>query len=386
MRHTKFINRVLMMAMGIALFACVEPFTPDLSNSGYEELIVVEGHITNKPGPFRVKLTYSIPLDTIRLAEPVYGANVIIYSDNGNEYKLTHTTDGWYETKPQNLKAETGVNYSLFIETANGKQYESTPETMEPASDITNVRFEEFEKMNFDMIEPTNQKWLNILVNSKGESGKTSYLKWDYEETWQINIPYYVKIVDYYGNETFDYITPEVPFESCWATEKSSTITVGSSEGLDKNEIINIPVKSIGPYNTRLHVKYSILVKQYSINKEFFEYWSKLEEVNENSGSMFDTKPISIYGNISCCNDDSHALGYFMVSSLKEKRLFIKPDYHSVSTNSGFEGCYYLDFPLNSSYLYVGKKSLTNTSLFQDTFECTDCGDEGSKIKPTFWQ
>ena len=70
------------------------------------------------------------------------------------------------------------------------------------------------------------------------------------------------------------------------------TSTVNSPE----NEIIGFPVQSLGPGDDKLHIRYSILVKQSSVSREFYNYWKQLMDANENIGGIYDKIPAQIDG------------------------------------------------------------------------------------------
>jgi hypothetical protein len=71
----------------------------------------------------------------------------------------------------------------------------------------------------------------------------------------------------------------------------------------------------------RLTLQYSILVKQYSLSKEAYEFWNNLKQVNEAGGSIFDEQPYPVISNITCLNDPGEkVLGYFQVSAAKQVR------------------------------------------------------------------
>ena len=106
---------------------------------------------------------------------------------------------------------------------------------------------------------------------------------------------------------------------------KSSTIMEGSIvPGKDEN-IKKAPVCFIAPSKSdRLTQQYSILVKQYSLSREAFEFWNNLKKVNESGGSIFDEQPYLVISNVTCLNDPGErVLGYFQVSAVKQERMYI---------------------------------------------------------------
>ena len=386
MRVLKHINKLLVFIFGVLLFSCEEPFMPDIEIEGYTNMLVVEGIITNETGPFRVRLSSTVPLDTTISTLPVYGAFVEIYDDRGNSYILQGKDDGWYQTESLNMKAELGVNYTLSIVTQTGVQYESSSVEMSEGPEIEKLHFKQSMHTNFNAVPPKDEAWLDILIDAKGETGETSFVKWEFEETWETNIPNEVEVADAVGNITNDVAQPNNEMRNCWMSGNSNTIKIGSTRLLEVNEIINSPLKRIGPGGNQLDIKYSILVKQYSMNKEIYEFWSTLKEYNESLGSMFDKTPSSIYGNITCCNNNKKSLGYFMVSDVKQKRIFIEKSQHSIKTVNGYEDCLYTDFKPDAEHIFFGRTVESNRNLYNPAVRCIDCQTDGTNIKPPFWK
>jgi hypothetical protein len=64
-------------------------------------------------------------------------------------------------------------------------------------------------------------------------------------------------------------------------------------------------------------------VRQLSIDKEAYEYWRKVRELVNNTGSVFDTPPAPIRGNLFNVNDPEEVvLGYFEVAKANVSRIY----------------------------------------------------------------
>jgi hypothetical protein len=232
-----------------------------------DSLLVVEGQITNEEGPFRVKLSQSVPLynDPNLLYEehPVYGANVQIFDDQGNAFRLYEEEDGWYETENKQLKGVVGNTYSLTIATPDGIEYESSAVLMSDVPEIEEIHYSENVRT---VIEETNvyeENQLSVLVDSKPFEEGIGYLKWEFEETWQFELPTEME-VNHGMCETCPPPTKEtVNIDSekkyCWATENSMSILVGSSAGNSENKIKDFILQTIFPPDDRLNIRYSTL-------------------------------------------------------------------------------------------------------------------------------
>lgn len=71
--------------------------------------------------------------------------------------------------------------------------------------------------------------------------------------------------------------------------------------------------------------KYSIQVKQYSLNEDEYDYWEKRQRITENVGGLYDINPAALPSNLYCIeNANETVLGYFGVSAVSSKRIFIR--------------------------------------------------------------
>ncbi|MBA7544629.1 hypothetical protein ES705_36990 [subsurface metagenome] len=389
-------NYISLIAIGSLFFLfdrCVEPFIPPLDDNDSPELLVVEGLITDEPGAFSVRLTSTVPLydyrNIISNPRPVTGAEVQITDDRGNSYLLFENKAGWYETEEKDLKGIPGFTYTLLVTTAEGNQYESSPVLMQEGPDIDTVYYQEVTRTHFDMQTPYEENWLNILVDTRVSGGDISYFKWEFEETWEFKMPTYIEV--WHGNgesappPSMETIEVEPEKIHCWVSESSGSILIKSTMNSSSNEIKNFILQSIGPPDDRLNIKYSILVKQYVINRELYNFFKQIRESNVETGGIYQKTPAQICGNIRCCDGSEQALGYFMVSTVKTKRIFIGPSEHNVAQGTAYGYCgWHTDIPPYTRVFLYG--TYDGTNVYSTSVSCTDCRIRGTDVKPDFWE
>jgi hypothetical protein len=389
----KIISLFIVISFIVTTESCVEPIVPELNNDDSELKLVVDAKITDQEGPFRVRLTRSVKVNVMFYLDPVLDADVHIYDDKGNSFPLFGDKNGWYESSDKKLKGIPGNSYTLSIATADGMQYESSSVLMEEAAEIDSLYFEEVSRTRFENNKTFEENWLDILLDSHDPEGKIKYWWFEFEETWQVRmLTDYISVQhsppDAPSNITKENISVSADKIVCWVTKPSKSILIESTVSSMENEIKRFPLRSLGPGEDKLHIRYSILVKQSSISPELYDFWKLLKDVNENSGGIYDKMPAQIYGNISCCDGKSKALGYFSALSVKTKRLFIDETQHNVETVSAYQGCYYYDFDqipwVPKSYFGINTNNGRNVYCSADY--CADCRSYGTNIKPAFWQ
>ena len=374
---------------------CVEPFLPALEENDTVNLLVVESLITDEPGAFGVRLSSTFPVYSYRNIVndyvPVSGAEVQIIDDGGNTYLLFENDPGWYETEDKDLKGIPGFTYTLFINTTDGNQYESSPVLMLDGPEIDQVHHKQVQRTHFDQATAYKENWLNIMVDTRAPGDNITYFKWDFEETWEFEMPGYVTVN--HGNDAGD---PPPSWESididaekkyCWTSDFSSAILIKSTVDNPSNEINNFVIQSIGPPDDRLNKKYSILVKQYVVSWDMYNFFKRLRESNEETGGIYEKTPAQIIGNIQCCNGVDVALGYFMASTAKTKRIFIDPSQHSVAKGTAYGGCGWTSKRPRyfTVYLYGTFDNGTSNAYSTNKY-CTDCRLRGTNEEPDFWE
>ena len=389
----KIISFFIVISFILTIESCVEPIVPELNSNDAEIALVVDGKITDQEGPFRVRLTNSVKVNVMFYLDPVLDAEVHIYDDKGNTFQLLGEENGWYETSDKKLKGIPGNTYTLSITTADGMQYESSPVLLQEVTDIDRVYFEEVKRTRFENNEAFEENWLNILLDSHDPEGKIKYWWFEFEETWEVrmttdNLPIEHSPPGELSNITIENVSVNDEKVVCWVTKPSKSILIANTVSSIGDEIKRFTVHSLGPNEDKLHIRYSIQVKQSSISPELYNFWKLLKDVNENAGGLYDKMPAQIYGNISCCDGKSKALGYFSALSVKTKRLFIDKTEHHVETVSAYKGCNYYDFDQRPQVpkSYFGTILKTGRKVYCSTDFCADCRANGTNIKPDFWQ
>ncbi len=394
-RTYKYIRLIAIGIMILLFDRCVEPFIPPLDVNDAVNLLVVEGLITNETGPFGIRLTSTVPVydyrNILTNSLPIKGAAVQIIDDKGNIYPLYENDAGWYETAEKDLKGIQGNIYTLMITTLDGREYESSPVLMQEAPEIDRVYYQEIKRTHFDLETPYEENWLNILVDSKAPGKEITYFKWDFEETWEFEMPSYVQVTHGWDEgappPTWESIDIDYEKKYCWVTGSSSSILIKSTVDDPSNEIKSFILQSIGPQHDRLNIKYSILVKQHVISRDFYNYFKRIRESNEETGGIYEKTPTQILGNIHCCNEEEVALGYFMVSTVKTKRIFIHPDEHSVAAGSAYEGCgWHSVHPRYTTDYFYGTYDNGSSNAYSINKYCTDCRVRGTNEEPDFWE
>ncbi len=369
--------QLFLILFGLFLInSCIVQFIPETNEE--QELLVVEGLITDQPGPNTIKLSRSLPLGGRSASKPFQGCEVSISDDLGYVHFLNETSPGTYITNPANFRGEIGRIYTLFIRT-NGSSinlsYRSFPMEMKPVPPIDSLYYE---KLNIveEKVGSQTAEACQIYLDTHDQDNLCKFYRWEFFETWEFRLPY------------------NVPNKACWISSSSDRINIKSTASLEEDRINGFPLHYVSNQTDRLKVKYSILVNQYSLNDDEFVYWEKLQNISEQVGGLYDITPSSISSNIWCVEDPNEkVLGYFSVSASSSKRIFIQERFNGIIdlystciSDTVFGG---QSIPNLNNFVWV----IIDHPLPPPSYKvltrikgCYDCSVRGTTIEPLFWK
>ncbi|NSW94037.1 MAG: DUF4249 domain-containing protein, partial [Bacteroidales bacterium] len=308
MRILKYSVLILIVLLSAG---CITEFVPEIEEE--TDMLVVEGMITDQIEPYTIVLSRSLPLAQKKtpVRTPVRGCTVIVSDDKGNNFPFIETSPGTYKSYSENFRGIPGRKYKLFIRTNNPSSenytYESPMVEMKPVPPIDTLFYEKVVIKEGAGNLPPAEEGCQVYLETHDPQNLCKYYRWTYNETWEFNLPY------------------TVTNWQCWLSNNSNTINIKNTSVLAENRISRYPVKFISNETDRLKVKYSMLVNQYSLNESEYAFWEKLQNISQDVGSLYDITPASIAGNVYCVEDPSiPVLGYFSVSAVSSKRIFIK--------------------------------------------------------------
>lgn len=379
---------VVTLFSGLMFFSCVEEYWPDMG-SEYGAVLVVEGSITNKPGPHIVNLSLSTNLERPEY-RPLTGYNVNIQDDMGNTETLIEFQDGSYQSSEDGIEGIPGRKYRIRIVSPSGKTYESAWEKMHPPVGIDTVwaEYEMQEDLDYDHL----LEGYRFKITTKPANMDTAYFFWKLTGTYQYHANHFIKYV--YDGEMRQF--PH--FDSlymCWRTYNVRDIFTYHTINMSEPLLSGYPLHYVTTEDKKLSIRYSLYTRQFSITREAHEYWKNLHEQNTNLDGLYTALPFQVRGNVSCTSDPEElVLGYFMVASMTDNRIFVnKPKnarfYYHTECNM-YEGpiAHMLwrlrdHWPVYLAATYSEFGQGPALPIKQDCVNCTESG--GTIITPDFW-
>lgn len=389
----------LLPFLAMCMLSCEEPFFPDIPNSE-KSFYVVDGVITDQPGPYFVTISKSTDLNSDNAF--VSGANVFIEDQNGLTEKLQETESGVYRTN--NLQGAAGNEYRLRVE-VNSQEIESSWETLTNSASLDSIYYKPETKATSD--KDANEIGLQFYADSHGTLNDPRHYRFEWDETWRVGVSWPISY-DYIGNDMVANTTSNLNIV-CWKNEIFSTINLASTTDLTENTLSGHKLDFIKKRDDKFTKRYSIEVKQYWLSQKEYIFWKTLKDSNlglgGSLGNLFSRQPEKVFGNLTNISDPSTpVLGYFSASGVQSQRIFIDPQ--EIPSELSRQIKCPLDtiskFPIPSEYNLNLFLKLRDGAFFYDfvlsnttsepiaallsTLECSDCVEAGGNpVKPEFW-
>ena len=383
----KLYKYILISLIGIILLptSCIIPFEPQ-GVKDTEGILVVEGMIMETGTTITLSRTVSIyneKSDTF-FEDLVDNVRVHVIDDRNHVVAVAtqQIIDGKKSpvyTVPGEITFTPGSKYALDIQIGE-KRYQS--------AFVSPVRTPEIDEINWR--KNTNGS-IDIMVSTHDPENKTEYYRWAFEEDWEI--------MSYlFGYYRYEHTTDEVIEQSmytsnnryyCWASDKSKAILLGTSDKLTEATIKDKVIHNFPSNNTRFSYLYSILVRQYSLDKEAYTYFENLQKNIELSGSLFAPILSEIRGNITCLtNPEEPVIGYIAATNEVKTRIFINmADIEGEDLyNCGAKRFLTRSQLGNLFTLNYGIETYLDVIYICAPIRCVDCTARGgTKNKPDFW-
>lgn len=379
-------SKIVLLFLVLIVSTCKDPFSPDV-DPGNRDLLVVEGHLTIG-GITTLTLSRTGELQERESRKPETNAKVEIEENNSVIAEGISGENGICSLLTQNL--EISKKYRLRIIRTNGKGYETDYLESKTTPEIGDIKFE------------VEGKGFRIYLNTYDATNSTRFYSWNYTETWEIQSPY-ISHWELSGDKIIER-DPNINMTRCWQENSSSDILLASTERLSENRVSHYPLAYVRANTIKLSHLYSILVKQYGLTRDAYEYLEKMKKNTQDIGTIFDPQPSELRGNIRCIsNPKEPVIGWISAGTVSEKRIFIKLS--DMPSGWGYtEQCEpVLQMHTDTVRIYLKKDflityrdiwavppppppwKLGDTSYTLVPRSCADCRLRGSNIKPSYW-
>ena len=346
----------------ITIGSCIDPVDLSLQEGALQQRLVVDGMITNEDGPIEVRLkkTADFARDSLLIVED---AEAFLLDEDGNRSKYTHIGGGVYQLTSASIDRSAGRSFQLEVFWQE-KTYRSEAEKMPEAVPIDEVSYK------VEVVDPDGYQFgrqpknfvETYLTTTVADIDEGPYLRWSVFST-------------------FIFIENDPPHpliwpRTCYYKFKENEQELGLFNG-DRFNLEKIDQQLI----TRLRLDWTffqrkvITVNQWSMTKAALQYWEKVDAVSNQQGSIFDTPPAAIQGNMFNVNDPNElVLGFFSAASVTVN--------HEVSITRADLGRLFLQPLCQPDWYYLAQ----NIEAPPECYDCPGIFPNNLISRPDFWE
>jgi len=303
--------RYVTLASLLCFLSCQYPV--DFSNlPETQKFLVIDADVTEDF--VRVNVLYSLEKITSSGAYTLPRApatKAFIVDSKGVRYQVK-STNGVMDTL---FKGKIGETYQLLVE-ADGKNYESIKQTMQPCPALDSV-IVRYNRESFRAPEDLLYDGFDVYAEAKDIAGIENYYQWHWTN--------YARAT--YCNKAFSRADgQEVLYQCnppyCWNIIQNQLV-IAQNDKLRNGKLLDQFVVRV-PYSTPPN-KYYLRVEQRAISASVYDYLKSLETQTENVGTLFDLPAQTRFNpNVYNVADRSEKLlGVFSVYSYRYKIVYI---------------------------------------------------------------
>jgi hypothetical protein len=263
----KIFNLLVIPIFILLLVSCQKVVYPDLNSASPR--VVIEGNITNLPGPYYVKISKTINFDETNIFPKVSGAKVELSDTFGRIDTLHETGQGIYSTGAS-YQGIPGRTYTLTV-VVDGIEYKAVSTMPEPVK---------IDSLRIVMENGFRQRRKEIEVTLKDPEGIQNYYR-------------YSEIINGYRSNNYS-LASDRYFDG---KTYSRNVNVNDSIALKTGD--------------------SIVMELQSIDKATYDYFRTLRFVSGGGGLGF----LSASPANPITNFNNGAMGYFSAYSIKSKTI-----------------------------------------------------------------
>lgn len=387
-------KRLLYPLMICLVFAaCVEEYKiPESRTTAYDAELVIQGRILAGDKSI-IYITQTQPLNSKEEPESVLNAQVTIIGQNGYESELAEfdIEQNCYTIDTQELPSNTLYAVQVKIE---GEIYQSEFQSIQYTPEIDEVSYKE------------KTDGITIHITTYGDEKASRFYMWTYEEDWEFHADINMLAlsgIPLYSDKFYQFENRyDNPYYYCWIHNSSKNIHLYSTLELQENTAKNVELLQIPIDDIRISYIYSILVKQWGLSENAYNYYRTIELYSEESAGLFTPIPTDVLGNVSCIsNPEKRVRGYVLASQTTTKRIFIYESnfkeltseystctiqYPPVPPTPGWTNSWDYQMRTYGAVIYT-KYGKINMDAVKYSKDCVDCRtvEGATKKRPDFW-
>ena len=378
------IKNILLVLLVIAL-GCKDEFI--LETDKYDQIMVIDGMVSNEPGPYTINISITAPINSDENT-PLKGCTVTLYENTGKYEILTEAEPGKYVTSLGGIQGIIGKEYSISIINPDGVEYSSDFQELKQPVDIENLYYEKDTTISNNY--PFEIPGYQFYIDTEMATTQDNYFLWSMTETFEYDSDH-----AFYAYENGSFFMLNYPklmnVRICWKTQKINCLFTGNTSNLNTPKIMHQPLHFVSTETKKLSKRYSVLLKQYTIDENTYNYWQNMEKLSSQENFLVATQPYNLVGNIKNINNSKEKVyGYFNVASATQKRIFAD----KTDQEMFYSLCGVITDPIEIAFYKANNPPPWYWAIQTESGEigitglgCINCTEEGGTIeRPSFWE
>ncbi len=309
-----------MLVQALLCPGCVERYYPEDDNL-YTGILVVNAHLSDQTGLQTITISRSD-----RLIYPKYvpesSCSVEVENQEGQRITFEEIEPGDYAGHVPAEFIRQDALYRLLLVTSDGNRYESEYTKMHPAPGIDAVYFELESQPTSDPL--VNIDGIRFYIDFEVDPDAAEFMRWELIETYEFRNPNHLGFI-YSYDRVLKPLPDSLADRQCWITGHVNSIFTLNAGNLGGEDFKFMPFHFVSNETQRLSYGYSLKVRQYALDEPVFRYWDELKKNSQEMSGMYDRQPSFTPSNICNCEDpEERILGFFSVSGVTEKRVFVQ--------------------------------------------------------------
>ncbi|MFO7922472.1 MAG: DUF4249 domain-containing protein [Bacteroidales bacterium] len=327
------LNITIVFTFILILCHCSEPYDPLVEVP--ENILVVEGLITDATGPHYVSLFRSTPFNQQHNQQPLENAEVYVMDNTGHTEMFNEIMPGCYQSSAD-FRGMPNREYTLKIITPEGEEYRSSPQLLIPVNHKTDSLTGVYRPDKI-METPSNEGEVIIeTIEAIDIFGDVRNVRDVFPRMrFEVDIMLQYRMMKEQRNPDDPSHDPPVYF--CRIRNRTGgypNITKAREQSLSR-EIVNhnfgfIPKEKKYYQGTRSFgdiVRRIVIIDHYSLNEAGYNYYRNLEKLISAEGKLFDPVAVRLDGNVFSADDNEKtALGFFEVSGKASASFAMNPE------------------------------------------------------------
>ncbi|WP_435354560.1 DUF4249 domain-containing protein [Emticicia sp. SJ17W-69] len=321
-------NKKWLFVIAIALWicSCVEPFNLNVKSD--LRLLTIDATLTDTEEEQTITITESVNSSGRVVAFPVLQVKAELLVNGNQKIAFVEKGAGKYAL-PKTFQAKAGNSYQLFFTKSDGSKFESGVDIMFTTPEIIRVH----DEFVFDGIEKSyGYDHANyVYLDTKDPANEQNSYVWSWQLWERQDVCFTCESGRYFETPRPGGCRREASYEGitydyycdgdCWEIFYSTELNVFSDIYTNGNLISNRLIAKIPFYNSAGAL---LEIKQQSVSPNAYRYLKLLAEQIQNNGSLVDTPPAALIGNIKNINKPEEVVaGFFMVTSVRYEKYWI---------------------------------------------------------------